>query len=76
MKNAYEILEQTLFWILESIGPYSQNFYFLPNTASLIPEKKTCTPFKIENCKFKKGKWKNKVNMRKMEQEHVITSTL
>ena len=55
------ILEQTLFWVLASIGPNFQNFYFLTNTASLIPKKKCvplffringkiCNPFKIENC--------------------------
>lgn len=48
---------------LASVGPDSQNFHFLPNTTSLSPEKKMCTPFKIENFKFKNGKGKNKVNM-------------
>ena len=59
LKIAYEILEQTLFWDLASIGLDSQNFYFLPNTTSSILWKKTCTPFKIENFKFKKGKGKS-----------------
>jgi len=40
------ILEQTLFWVPTSIGPNFQNFYFLPNTASLIPKKKTYTHFR------------------------------
>ena len=56
---------QTLFWVLATVGPDSQNFHFLPNPVSLILEKKTCTPFKMENCKFKK-------RQREKQSEHEI----
>ena len=42
------ILEQTLFWVLASIGPNFQNFYFLSNTCKFDSKKEMCTPFFLE----------------------------
>ena len=39
------ILEQTLFWVLASIGPNFQNFYFLSNTCKFDSKEEMCTPF-------------------------------
>ena len=42
------ILEQTLFWVLASIGPNFQNFYFLSNTCKFDSKEEMCTPFFLE----------------------------
>jgi len=46
-----------LFWVLESVGPYSQIFYFLPNTTSLIPEKKTSSSLTVAEWMPDSGWW-------------------